>query len=228
MWRCSEPGRRIPAVRSVSQSTPAPDGRRPAGHRYPRAAGPTRRPGHGPGSDTGRRLMSTSTAVLRMASPIAVAMISLRLRSLRSPHRLVMTSSASKQQPLMACTLHREEIVAHCLVVERQILLPGHSKPRPLDRCELLARATTATISAGSQECLWPSLQAGAPACPRRRAISSDVWAGVPAAAIAPPVLIGAILVLDDDLEVRGEGRLDKGDHPAHSRAEHGRTGPRA
>src|SRR5580693_7187391 len=25
--------------------TPAPDGRRPAGHRYPRAPGPTRRPG---------------------------------------------------------------------------------------------------------------------------------------------------------------------------------------
>jgi len=62
----------------------------------------------------GRRLMSMSTAVLRTASPIAAAMISLRLLSLRSPHRLVMTSSASKQQPLMACTLHREEIVARC------------------------------------------------------------------------------------------------------------------
>lgn len=33
----------------------------------------------------------------------------------------------------MACTLYREEMVVRCLVVERQILLPSHSKPRPLD-----------------------------------------------------------------------------------------------
>lgn len=33
----------------------------------------------------------------------------------------------------MACTLYREEMVVRCLIVERQILLPSHSKPRPLD-----------------------------------------------------------------------------------------------
>jgi hypothetical protein len=43
----------------------------------------------------GRLLMSKSTAVLRMASAIAAAMISLRLRSLRSLYRLAMTSSTS-------------------------------------------------------------------------------------------------------------------------------------
>ena len=47
----------------------------------------------------GRRLMSMSTAVLRTASAIAAAMISLRLRSLRSLHRLAMTSSASMHHP---------------------------------------------------------------------------------------------------------------------------------
>jgi hypothetical protein len=47
----------------------------------------------------GRRLMSTSTAVFRTASPIAATMISLRRFSLRSLHRLAMTSSASVQQP---------------------------------------------------------------------------------------------------------------------------------
>jgi hypothetical protein len=41
----------------------------------------------------GRRLISMNTAVLRTASPIAAAMISLRLRSLRSLHRVAMTSS---------------------------------------------------------------------------------------------------------------------------------------
>ena len=81
----------------------------------------------------GRRLISMSTAVLRTASPIAAAMISLRLRSLRSLHRLAMTSSLPSSSPLMACILHREEIVARCLIAERQILLPGHPKPRPLD-----------------------------------------------------------------------------------------------
>jgi hypothetical protein len=48
----------------------------------------------------GRRLMSMSTAVLRMASAIAAAtMISLRLRSLKLLHRLAMTSSASMHHP---------------------------------------------------------------------------------------------------------------------------------
>ena len=47
----------------------------------------------------GRRLMSMITAVLRTASPIAAAMTSLRLRSLRSFHRVAMTSSASFQRP---------------------------------------------------------------------------------------------------------------------------------
>jgi hypothetical protein len=47
----------------------------------------------------GRRLMSMSTAVLRTASPIAAPMISLRLLSLRSLHRVAMTSSASVPQP---------------------------------------------------------------------------------------------------------------------------------
>ena len=47
----------------------------------------------------GRRLMSMSTGVLRTASPIAEAMISLRLRWLRSLHRAAMTSSASRRGP---------------------------------------------------------------------------------------------------------------------------------
>ena len=33
----------------------------------------------------------------------------------------------------MAYTLYREEMVVRCPIVECQILLPGHSKPRPFD-----------------------------------------------------------------------------------------------
>src|SRR6266576_205648 len=44
--RCAVPGAMTAdSRRPRHQSTPAPDGRRPAGHRYPRAPGPTRRPG---------------------------------------------------------------------------------------------------------------------------------------------------------------------------------------
>ena len=44
----------------------------------------------------GRRLMSTSTAVLRKASPIAAAMISLRLLSLRSLYRVAQVQLAAQ------------------------------------------------------------------------------------------------------------------------------------
>jgi len=47
----------------------------------------------------GRCLISTITAALRMASLIPAAMMSLRLRSLRSLHRLAMTSSVSLHRP---------------------------------------------------------------------------------------------------------------------------------
>ena len=47
----------------------------------------------------GRRVMSMITGVLRTASPIAEATISLRLRWLRLLHRVAMTSSASRRGP---------------------------------------------------------------------------------------------------------------------------------
>jgi len=67
----------------------------------------------------GRRLRSMSTAVLRMASVIAAATISLRLRSLRSLHRLAMASSAYRHKPLMALYLTSEEITTRCAILAR-------------------------------------------------------------------------------------------------------------
>ena len=76
----------------------------------------------------GRRLMSMSTAVLRMASPIAVAMISLRLRSLRSLHRLAIDILRFLAAALMTCTLHREELAAGggCGGRSGACAVPGH------------------------------------------------------------------------------------------------------
>ena len=58
--------------------------------------------------------------------------------------------------------------------------------------------------------------------CQRLYLAVLDGWAGVPAAAVAPPVLIVAVLVFDDDLKVGCEGRLDEAEYPAHSCAEQG------